>query len=218
MDMAKGRIVPGTEVMRWTEWSEETVCQALTNIKRNKQSGPDHIKGYVLRWFAESGVCLKTLTRALNEVMLTGQRPSSCEESKTVMVPIRSKPAAEHHRPIALINSAYKQMMGLVTDQVYNHLVAVGEINDLHAGFMRGRRMKDNLFMLDYCIRESKKRKKELIVMAVYFEKACDSFDRCLIGAMTRCKCDPRIIDIISKLYMGDSTQIYLGESFLAWM
>ena len=77
MDIADGRIVPGSEVMRLIEWREETICQALPNIKRKKQSGPDHIKGDVLKEFAESRICLKTLTRALNEVVQTGQCLSS---------------------------------------------------------------------------------------------------------------------------------------------
>ena len=51
---------------------KETVCQALKNTKASKQSGLDYIKEDVLIRFAESGVCLKTLTRALNEVVQTG--------------------------------------------------------------------------------------------------------------------------------------------------
>ena len=78
-----------------------------------------------------------------------------------MIVPKRSKPAAEHHKPVALTNSEMR------------------ERNDLQVEFMRGRRMENNLFMLDYG-------KKKLIVMAVDFEKAFNSVDRYLIGAMKR--------------------------------
>ena len=49
--------------------------------------------------------------------------------------------------------------------------------NELQAGFTK-RRSADNLFMLNYCIEETYRRKKELYVISIDFRKAYDSVKR----------------------------------------
>ena len=199
--------------MRWRPLTERKVAESLRRIKRGKQPGPDKIRGEILRWLGESEICLATLTTALNTVMERGMCPESWRESRTVMIPKESKAEVENHRPVALTNTSYKLMMTLIKKQIYQHLLELGEINDLQAGFTEGRRMEDNVFLMEYCLRESKKRRKELIVMAIDFEKAFDSVERgCLIRVMKRCGCDPMVIETVAQLYMNDSIEVYLGN------
>ena len=217
MEVLDGRIVSSSvEKMTWVEWRESDVMEALRRIKKNKQAGPDLMKGDILKWLIESKICLRVLAKAMNMIVQTGECPSSWKRSKTVMIPKNHKPEANQHRPIALTNATYKLLMGLLKDQLYEHLVNIREMNDLQAGFSKGRRMEDNIFVLEYCIRDSKRRKKELIVMAVDFEKAFDSVDRrSLIAGLKRCKCDPLVINVIANLYKGDTTEVYMKNQKL---
>ena len=46
-------------------------------------------------------------------------------------------------------------------------------------------------------------------MVAVYFEKAFDSVDRvALIRALMYYKCDPRLIDVVLDLYVGDRIEV----------
>ena len=61
-------------------------------------------------------------------------------------------------------------MMSLVTGKLYDHRERNAKLTELQAGFTKGRRVEDNVFILDYCIRDSRRRRKELIIAAVSFE------------------------------------------------
>ena len=175
MDVLAGQVEYRTVTrMEWARWKEIEVVRALKNIKNGKQPGPDHIKGEIMKWMADSRECLKFLTASLNEVVVSGECPNSWKKSKTVMIPKVNKPNVEQLRPVALTNCTYKLLMSLIKEQVYDHLARIGELNDLQAGFTKGRRMEDNVFMLEYCIRDSRERRKELIILAMDFEKAFD--------------------------------------------
>ena len=57
--------------------------------------------------------------------------------------------------------------MGLMRQKLEKHIKLADNINDLQSGFTEDRRITDNLStsMLKYCINESYKKKKELIVV-----------------------------------------------------
>ena len=70
--------------------------------------------------------------------------------------------------------------------------------------------MEENLFIVRYCIEETFRLGKWLIVVAIDFEKAFDSVDRvALIRAQMSYEWDPRLIDIVLDLYVGDKTEIW---------
>ena len=74
--------------------------------------------------------------------------------------------------------------------------------------FTSGRRIEDNLFMVNYIVESCRREKKLLIAVFIDFAKAFDSIKRSsLIECMKRCKCDPRMIDVFAKIYEKDSTE-----------
>ena len=103
--------------------------------------------------------------------------------------------------------------MSLMKGRMEEHMSEIGEMNELQTGFTASRRKEDNAFILNYSMEESKRRRKELIVMAVDFENAFDSVDRrCVIEALVKYKCDPLFIDVVAILYQDDYTEIYLDN------
>ena len=215
MDSLAGEVIsqPG-KAMIWEEWRQEEVKTALTKIKKGKQPGPDKIKGDIIKWLAEDSVCIETLTHCLNKVIKDNKIPESWRSSKTVMIPKNNKPKVREHRPIALTNSGYKILMSLIKEKILEHIVEREELSVVQAGFTPGRRLEDNLFVLNYCIEDSKKRKQELVVAPIDYEKAFDSVDRrALIRALKYYECHPLIIDLVATMYTNDKTEIYVGQS-----
>ena len=94
------------------------------------------------------------------------------------MIPKKKKPVAREHRPIALTNVGYKLFMGVIKNKIAQHLDRNGLISDHQVGFTGGRRLEENLFIVRYCIEETYRLARELVVVAIDFEKAFDSVGR----------------------------------------
>ena len=132
------------------------------------------------------------------------------------MIPKKKKPVAREHRPIALTNVGYKLFMGVIKNKIVQHLDRNGLISDYQAGFTGSRRLEENLFIVRYCIQETYRRARELVVVAIDFEKAFDSVGRlALVRALKFYRCEPRLIDVIVDLYVGDRTEVWRGGEML---
>ena len=199
--------------VRW--WMEDVLFQEgdlerrLNKLKNGKAPGPDGVKGEMYKEMGRSKVCLKGMTGVYNGVLEDGEIGDGWKRSRTVMVPKVRKPKVEQHRPIALMNVGCKIFMGLVKDKMVGQKMSDGRVNDLQSGFTEGRRMQENLFVLSSCVEECYRRKRELVVVAVDFRKAFDSVSRReLVESLKYFKCDPRVIDVVARVYQGDETSI----------
>ena len=67
--------------------------------------------------------------------------------------------------------------MSLLRDKIIEHLQNNDLINEYQVGFTKGKRIEENIFILNYCIDKSFQDKKPLIVISIDFEKAFDSID-----------------------------------------
>ena len=195
------------------EIDEEKLKKQLTKVKNGKSTGPDGLKGEIYKWMGERKICTEALVEAFNEVIGSGMIPLSWKESKTVLTPKVSKPKVKDFRPIALTNSGYKIFMGLAKENIVRHLELNDQINEMQAGFTKGRRLEDNLFILKYCVESAYKNKEILCVVVIDFAKAFDSVDRGkMIETLMEYECDPEMIASIAQLYTGDKTEIWLDE------
>jgi hypothetical protein len=196
------------------KWNEEEVKKGLSNIKTGKKEGPDGIRGEMLKCLVESAACTEAITEGFNNVNNAGIIPDSWKTSKTSMIPKNKKPQVSQMRPIALTNVGYKLYMSMMRDSIVEHLVKNNRMNEYQSGFTCGRRLEDNLFMLNYCVEDSVRRKKEIYMAAIDYSKAFDSIDRkALIATMKKYECDRMCIEVVSRLYMGDTTEVFVGNS-----
>ena len=69
---------------------------AISKIKRGKQSGPDLIKGEIIKWLKNSEICIQALTGAINRVVENGEICETWKHSKTVMIPKKAKPEVKN--------------------------------------------------------------------------------------------------------------------------
>lgn len=104
--------------------------------------------------------------------------------------------------------------MGMLRQKSENHIESRESVNDLESGFTGDRRITDNIYMVKYCGDESYKKKNELIVTSLEFRKALDSVDqKSLITALMAYNIQCKIIDIITKIYTDDNTNLLLDEN-----
>ena len=159
--------------------------------------------------------CTQVLTWTLNKITRQEEMsPKSWALSKTVMVPKKKKPTIGDLRPIALTNATYKLSMGILKTKVEHHIRQIQQESEVQAGFTKNRRLADNLYILDYCIKESFKMKKPLYVIAIDFSKAFDLIKRdTLIQMLKKYRIHPKIIDIISHIYEKEKTQVYFNDT-----
>lgn len=87
-----------------------------------------------------------------------------------------------------------------------------GVTNEMQSGFTRQWGLEDDIFSLNYCTDNAKRRKIKLSLTAIDFADAFNSINReKLIQALREYKCDPQLIMSIAKLHSGDETCLYLN-------
>ena len=156
---------------------------------------------------------LNTLTDCFNDIVETGNAPQEWKNSRTVMIPKTSKPRVDQLRPVALTNSSYKLFMSLIKGSLENHILVNGMKKVNQAGFTKGGRIQDNLFILKEMIDAGFIWKESTILIAVDFKKAYDSVKReMLIEILKDYRVQREILDFIASTYQGDKTRISLNS------
>ena len=184
----------------------------IEKMKVGKAAGPDGVKIELYKCLCEDESIINNLKDLFNQVLVTGVIPEEWKTSKTVLIEKKSKPKANELRPIALMNCYYKIFMGIIKEKIEKHLENNNLVNNYQAGSTKKRRIADNLFILRYCVEESFKNKKELYIISIDYSKAFDSVKRSeLIETLKKCKVHENVIEIISKIYKGDKTELTLN-------
>ena len=153
-----------------------------------------------------------------NAIAHPGRRyvPQHWRESRTVLILKKTSPTCGDLRPIALTDVSYKVFFGMIKEKIFEHMKYQNCIMELQAGFTQGCRLEDNLLLVRYCVGESVRMKKMLVLCAIDFAKAFNSVDRrCIIQAMIsmmKYKCHPRLIDVVSRIYDEDRTSLFFGR------
>lgn len=194
-------------------FGKEDIREQISQLKVGKQPGPDKLKPEIYKWLNQSEYCIEVITNCMNEILETGEPPAKWQKSRTSLIPKKSKPRVNELRPIALTNVSYKLFMSLLKKSLIEHLDRNNKVSVYQSGFTKNRRLEDNILILRYCISETRRSGTPLIVTAIDFTKAFDSIDRQgLIRTMMKYKCDPSLIEVIARLYTGDSTNLFFNE------
>ena len=188
--------------------------QTLGRLKTGTAAGPDELKPEMYKVILKSERSLIILNKCMNNSLESRNIPQEWKTSRTRMLPKKKKPLAKDLRPIALTNISYKIFMSMIKDKIEKHLRVNDEMKETQAGFTAGGRVEDNLLIVQYCVEESFKGKKPLILISIDYKKAYDSIRRdVLVENMKKYKIDPLLIDAITEIYNGDSTKVELNES-----
>ena len=98
-DIQIGNII---KPMDYPQISRQELCTYLNNIKKNKATGPDGIKGELYRALRQSDICVLKLQRILQNILDNEQTIETWKKSNTKMIPKCKKPTAKQLRPMYL--------------------------------------------------------------------------------------------------------------------
>ena len=200
--------------MKEIKIEEADVVQCIRKLRPKSSAGPDELKPEFYKALANSKTCLEKLTLCYQEELKRNDKPTEWKISRTRMIPKTTKPSAKDLRPIALTNVSYKIYMSLMKQHLEEHLERTEQMLETQAGFTKGGRIEDNLFLLQYCVEESRRAKVPLIVTSIDYSKAFDSIDRaCMIQVLMKYRVHPKMIDAVAAIYQGDRTVVELNES-----
>lgn len=185
---------------------DEQLRKNLRKLKNKKACGPDNIKNEMIKILEVDQICFDRLKRCLNEEIFINSNPS-WKSSITKIIKKKNKPTPKDLRPIALTDTTYKLLMNIIKEKIEDHLEKNGRQEELQAGFTKQRRIEDNIFILQACVEEARKRKKNIIAIAIDFKKAYDTVNRKeLIKVLKDYKISEEIINFISNIYRKDET------------
>ena len=214
MDMAmstKEMIIP----MEATKMIDEELKENLRKLKNNKAAGPDKLKAELFKELGKRGTCREVMLKCFNNVLEGGDTPESWNISRTKMIKKEKRPTVKDFRPIAITNISYKIFMSFIREKIEEHLRLNKLIKENQIGFTGGGRIEYNHMLLQYIVEKTKKEdeNRQLFITALDFKKAFDSVKREeLVETLKKYKIDPKIIDIVAKIYTNDKTIIKMGE------
>ena len=212
MEMSTNKmIVP----MKATEMTDEDLKTKLSKLKNNKAAGPDCLKAELFKELGKRESCREVMIKCFNKILEGEDTPKSWNVSRTKMIRKGRKPTVKDFRPIAITNISYKIFMSFIREKIEEHIRKNNLTKDNQVGFTGGGRIEYNHMMLQYIVEKSLNENKDeqLIVTTLDFKKAFDSIKRKeLIETLIKYKINPKIIDIVAKLYKNDETVIKMGD------
>ena len=192
------------------------IIKQVKKMKSGKAPGPNGIKIDIYKMITTDKQILQNLTSCMNRTIMHNEIPQDWKRSNTILIPKCQKPTVTELRPIALTNNAYKIFMAIVKGRIEKHLKENDLIEELQSGSTIGKGTIDNIYILQYCINETFKRKDELFMISVDFSKAFDSIDRkIMIESLKNLKIDKNIINIIANVYLDDFTDIKINNNII---
>lgn len=193
--------------------SKEKVKRTLKRLKNKKAAGPSGLKPEMYKSLTENDICLENITRCYKNELKRKEKPKTWKTSNTKMIPKKARPTIKDLRPIALTEISYKTYMSLIKDEIEEHLNRNEEMKEVQAGFTKGGKTEDNIFILQYCVEKSFKMKKPLIIASIDFSKAFDSIKReKIVEALKKYKIHPDVIESIANIYQGDKTVVKVNQ------
>lgn len=194
------------------EITEEQVENKLKNLRNKKSPGPDTLKNELYRKLKNDKITLSTLTDCYRVIVEGQSPPADWKQSVTVMIPKQKKPMVDQLRPLALTNVSYKVFMSLVKDTLENHISFNDMSKENQAGFTKGGRVPDNLFILKELIEYGYRNNLPTVIIAVDFKKAYDSIIRGrIIEILKDYWVQKELLDFIEEIYKGDYAKIKIS-------
>ncbi|GJX28013.1 putative RNA-directed DNA polymerase, eukaryota, reverse transcriptase zinc-binding domain protein [Tanacetum coccineum] len=153
-------------------FSRDEIKRAVWDCGGDRASGPD---GFTFKFFTTFWDVIKAdVIRFVQEFFLTCYFLKGCNSSFIALIPkITNAKFVTDFRPISLIGCQYKIVGKLLANRLSTVIGSC--VSSEQSAFIKGRNILDGPLVLNEIMAWHRKRKKDLMVFKVYFEKAFDS-------------------------------------------
>ncbi|GKC99102.1 putative RNA-directed DNA polymerase, eukaryota, reverse transcriptase zinc-binding domain protein [Tanacetum coccineum] len=153
-------------------FSRDEIKRAVWDCGGDRAPGPD---GFTFKFFTTFWDILESdVIRFVQEFFLTGSFPKGCNSSFIALIPkVFNATLITDFRPISLIGCQYKIVGKILANRL--SMVIGSCISPEQSAFIKGRNILDGPLILNEVIEWYRKRKKQLMIFKVDFEKAFDS-------------------------------------------
>ncbi|GJW03090.1 RNA-directed DNA polymerase, eukaryota [Tanacetum coccineum] len=154
------------------EVSKEEIKRAVWDCGTEKAPGPD---GFTFGFYRQFWYLIENdVYKAVMYFFSHGEIPKGCNSSFIALIPkIPGANVVKDFRPISLIGSLYKIIAKILANRLVDKLGSI--VNEVQSAFIADRQILDGPFILDELIQWCKRKKNQLLVFKVDFEKAFDS-------------------------------------------
>ena len=179
----------------------QEVKAGLKALKNNKAPGVDGIPNEFLKVSDDSFIAI--LTSLFNFMLEKGEIPEKWSEC--IICPIfksGDKTDCNNYRGISLLPSICNLFSSLLITRLENYAITNGLYDPLQAGFRKGYRTSDHMFILHSLCQIFRKAKKNLYCCFVDFRKAFDHVDRLSLWyKLIRVGISGKLFNLIKCLY-----------------
>ena len=203
---------PGENHVLNSPFTESEISKAIKQLKNGKATGPpDHIGNEFLKRF--NTVIIKPLCKLYNCILEKGQFPS--EWSTSYIVPIfktGDKNDLNNYRGIAISSCVSKLFSSLLCNRLDTHMNENNLWSANQAGFKKGHRTEDNMFVLNTIIQShTVKKDNNVFVAFVDFKKFFDRINRdLLMYKLLKYNVTGKFYHIIKSMYTKTNYRVKL--------
>jgi hypothetical protein len=195
-------------------FSYEEIGEAVTRMAARKSPGPSDVSNAhiasVWTFLAPVMLCL------FNSILTPGEKlPKSWFVSLFIVI-FKGKGSPANpgdYRGIALKESLYKLLAGMVARRVTNFLIDSGSVQSWLHGFLPGRSTVTACQDLFGWIRETMKEKKKAYVVFVDFSKCFDTVDRGIaLDACAQSGMRGKMLDLLARMLGPGEIRVFDGS------
>ena len=185
--------------------TEEMIKNYLKKVPNWKAPGHDFIQGFWVKNFTKLH---QRIAIQLNQCVNEGCVPHWMTKGRTTLIMKDPEKGTVpcNYRPITCLPLMWKTLTGIISHQIYGFLETEGLLPEEQKGCKRGSQgTKDQLFIDKMTLEESKKRKKDLAMCWVDFQKAYDMVPHSWI------------IECLQLFGIAENVQNFLTNTMKTW-
>ena len=191
-------------------FTREHIRRKVAAIPPHKASGPDQIPNVVYKESID--ILIEHLFHIFNAALLKGFFHDSW---LTQIICVIRKPDRDNYdvpksyRPIALLNTLFKILSGLLADITTAFAEQYGLLPEHHFGGRHGRRTTDSMHLLVHRIKQAWRRKKVVSILFLDIEGAFpNAVKERLVHNMRKSRVPTVIVNLVDRILTGRSAQL----------
>ena len=189
--------------------------KALESITANKASVGDGIPVELFQFLKHDA--LKVLHSICQQIWKSYQWLQDWKRSVFIPIPKKGNPPkCSNYHTIELISHTSKVMLKILQARLQQYMNC--ELTDVHAGFRKGRRTRDQISNIRWIINKTRDFQKNIYFCCIFYAKAFDCVDHNKLWKILKEMGIPdHLTQLLRNLYEGQKATVRTGHGPTDW-